>query len=71
MRCTIPRLPLPRGRYYLWTAVFRGWTGGAELLSWQPVARFDVHGPGLAEAPRAVVRLSPVHVEATWEISRD
>jgi ABC-type polysaccharide/polyol phosphate transport system ATPase subunit len=68
VRCSIPRLPLPKGRYYVWTAVFRGWTGGPELLSWQPIARFDVHGPPLAEAPRAVVRLSPVHVESTWEL---
>jgi ABC-type polysaccharide/polyol phosphate transport system ATPase subunit len=71
VRCTIPRLPLPKGRYYVWTAVYRGWTGGAELLSWQPIAQFEVHGPGLAEAPRAVVRLSPVHVDSAWQVERD
>ncbi len=70
VRCSIARLPLPKGRYYAWTAVFRGWTDGAQLLAWQPVARFEVHGPGLAETPRAVVRLSPVHVASTWSVSR-
>jgi ABC-type polysaccharide/polyol phosphate transport system ATPase subunit len=70
VRCTIPRLPLPNGRYYVWTSVFRGWTDGALLLAWQPVARFDVHGPGLAETPRAVVRLSPVHVASTWRVKQ-
>jgi ABC-type polysaccharide/polyol phosphate transport system ATPase subunit len=68
--CTIPRLPLPKGRYYVWAAVFRGWTDGAQLLAWQPIARFDVHGPGLAETPRAVVRLSPVHVASSWTVTR-
>jgi ABC-type polysaccharide/polyol phosphate transport system ATPase subunit len=68
VRCLLPRLPLPRGRYYVWASVYRGWTGGAELFSWQPVAQFEVHGPGLAEAPRAIVRLSPVHVESEWAV---
>ncbi|MEA2125806.1 MAG: lipopolysaccharide transport system ATP-binding protein [Solirubrobacteraceae bacterium] len=69
VRCSIPRLPLPKGRYYVWVAVYRGWTGGAQLLDWQPVAQFDVHGPGLAEAPLAVVRLSPVHVDSSWDVT--
>jgi ABC-type polysaccharide/polyol phosphate transport system ATPase subunit len=69
VRCSIPRLPLPKGRYYVWTAVYRGWTDGAQLLNWQPVAQFEVHGPGLAETPRAVVRLSPVHVASTWKVT--
>jgi ABC-2 type transport system ATP-binding protein len=69
VRCTIPRLPLPKGRYYLWMSVFRGYTNGAELINWQPVAQFDVYGPGLAETPRAIVRLSPVHVESKWDIT--
>jgi energy-coupling factor transporter ATP-binding protein EcfA2 len=70
VRCSINRLPLPKGRYYVWAAVFRGWTDGAQLLSWQPIAQFEVHGPGLAETPRAVVRLSPVHVTSSWEVQR-
>jgi ABC-type polysaccharide/polyol phosphate transport system ATPase subunit len=70
VRCSIPRLPLPKGRYYVWAAVYRGWDGGAELLAWQPVAQFEVHGPRLVETPRAIARLSPVHVDSVWEISQ-
>jgi ABC-type polysaccharide/polyol phosphate transport system ATPase subunit len=65
-RCTIPSLPLPRGRYYLWAAVFEH----ADLMPWHPVAHFDVAGPELDEAPRAVVRLAPVHVDATWDVAK-
>jgi hypothetical protein len=70
VRCSIPRLPLPGGRYYVWGGVYRNWTDGEELLPWQPVCQFDAHGPGLDRAPRAVVRLSPIHVESDWEIDR-
>jgi ABC-type polysaccharide/polyol phosphate transport system ATPase subunit len=68
VRCLIPRLPLTRGRYYVWACVFRGWTTGAELLGWQPVAEFEVHGPELDEAPTGIVRLAPLYVEAEWEV---
>ena len=61
-QCFIPSLPLPRGRYYVWAAVF----DSVDLMPWQPVANFDVIGPDLDAAPRAVVRLAPVHAEATW-----
>jgi ABC-type polysaccharide/polyol phosphate transport system ATPase subunit len=65
----IARLPLPRGRYYIWVAAYKGWTNGAELLGWQPVTHVDVHGPELDAAPRAVVRLAPLYVESSWEIA--
>ncbi len=68
VRCSIPSLPLPRGRYYLWIGVYRGHTQGEELIGWQPLSQFDVYGPELDAAPRAVVRLSPLHVESDWEI---
>jgi hypothetical protein len=45
-------------------------TAGNELLSWHPCAHFDVVGPDLDAGPLAVVRLAPVHVEATWEVGR-
>jgi ABC-type polysaccharide/polyol phosphate transport system ATPase subunit len=70
VRCSIPSLPLPRGRYYLWGGVYRNWTQGEELVGWQPLAEFDVYGPELDAAPRAIVRLSPLHVESGWEIER-
>jgi ABC-type polysaccharide/polyol phosphate transport system ATPase subunit len=66
--CSIARLPLPRGRYYTWVGMFD--TAGNELLSWHPCAHFDVAGPDLDAGPLAVVRLAPVHVEATWEVGR-
>jgi ABC-type polysaccharide/polyol phosphate transport system ATPase subunit len=69
--CSIRSMPLPRGRYYLWGAAYRNWTNGEELLAWQPLAQFDVYGPELDATPRAIVRLSPVHVESSWEVSHN
>jgi len=68
VRCTIPALPLPSGRYYIWGGVYKNWTQGDELVAWQPLTSFDVYGPELDAAPRAIVRLSPIHVESSWEI---
>jgi ABC-2 type transport system ATP-binding protein len=70
VHCSIDRLPLPMGRYYAWVGVYDKWTDGEELLGWQPVAQFDVYGPELDRAPRAVVRLAPFHVQSSWEIHR-
>jgi ABC-type polysaccharide/polyol phosphate transport system ATPase subunit len=67
VRCHIPRLPLPRGRYYVWVGIYDA--PGRELLPWHPVSRFDVVGPDLDAAPPATARLAPVHVEATWDVS--
>lgn len=64
IRCTLRNLPLPRGRYYLWLSVYRS----GELLPWHPTAHFDVIGVDLDPAPKAVVRPSPVHVEAAWDV---
>jgi ABC-type polysaccharide/polyol phosphate transport system ATPase subunit len=69
VRCEIPQLPLPRGRYYVWCGIYRDWTNGPELVGWQPLTPFDVYGPELDAAPRAVVRLSPLHVESSWDIA--
>ena len=68
--CEIPALPLPSGRYYVWAGVYKDWTNGTELIGWQPLIPFDVYGPELDAAPRAVVRLSPLHIESSWEIGR-
>jgi ABC-type polysaccharide/polyol phosphate transport system ATPase subunit len=66
IRCTIPKLPLPRGRYYVWIAV---WRRVGNPLAWHPVARFDVDGPELDWTPRSIVRLAPVHVDAVWNVA--
>ena len=70
IKCSIPSLPLPRGRYYLWGGIYKDWTEGQELIGWQPLTEFDVYGPELDAAPRAVVRLSPLHVDSEWAIER-
>ena len=67
VRCSIPRLPLPRGRYYVWAGIYDA--PGRELLPWHPITHFDVVGPDLDAAPPATARLAPVHVEATWDVS--
>jgi hypothetical protein len=66
VRLTIERLPLPRGRFYVWTGVFG--RKGRDALPWHPVAHVDVNGPLLDLPPRAVARLAPVHVAAAWEV---
>jgi ABC-type polysaccharide/polyol phosphate transport system ATPase subunit len=68
VRCSIPSLPLPRGRYYVWGGIYKDWTQGEELIGWQPLTEFDVYGPELDAAPRAIVRLAPVHVDSGWQI---
>ncbi|MGQ0830637.1 MAG: ABC transporter ATP-binding protein [Microthrixaceae bacterium] len=65
IQCTIPRLPLPRGRFYVWVSIAHD---GSDLVPWHPGATFNVQGPFLEVAPRAVVRLSPVHVPAEWQV---
>jgi ABC-type polysaccharide/polyol phosphate transport system ATPase subunit len=68
VQCSVPSTPLPRGKYYLWGGVYKNWTQGEELISWQPITQFEVYGPELDAAPKAVVRLSPLHVESSWDI---
>jgi ABC-type polysaccharide/polyol phosphate transport system ATPase subunit len=70
VRCSIPSLPLPAGRYYVWGGIYKNWTQGEELIGWQPLTEFDVYGPELDAAPRAVVRLSPIHVDSSWAIDQ-
>jgi ABC-type polysaccharide/polyol phosphate transport system ATPase subunit len=66
VRCSVARLPLPRGRFYMWTGIYDNL--GHELLPWHPAGRFDVVGPELDEAPRAIARLAPVYVDAAWSV---
>ncbi|HEY8526438.1 MAG TPA: polysaccharide ABC transporter ATP-binding protein [Acidimicrobiales bacterium] len=65
VRCDIDALPLPRGRFFLWAGVFER---GGELLRWHPAAHFDVIGPDLDVGPPGIIRLSPVHVGAKWQV---
>jgi ABC-2 type transport system ATP-binding protein len=70
VRCEIERLPLPKGRFYLWAGVYERNRHGPELLPWQAVAEFNVYGPRLDEAPRAIVRLAPLQLVSDWDFDR-
>jgi ABC-type polysaccharide/polyol phosphate transport system ATPase subunit len=67
LRCSIPHLPLPRGRFYLWLGVFES---SGELLPWHPVSQFSVLGPELGATPRGIVRQAPIELAPTWEVER-
>jgi hypothetical protein len=69
IRLDIERLPLPRGRYYVWTAITKTPLPGVDLIGWMPITHFNVTGPDLDQAPRGIVRPSPVHVQSRWEIA--
>jgi ABC-type polysaccharide/polyol phosphate transport system ATPase subunit len=66
IRCTIDRLPLPRGRYYLWVGIL---SKLGDPMGWQPLTHFDVIGPDLDDSPAGIVRLAPVHVAASWDVN--
>jgi len=66
IRCTIPRLPVAGGQYYVWTGVFD--RAGADLVPWQPVEKFGVTGAELGLAPRGIVRLAPLWIDARWDV---
>jgi ABC-2 type transport system ATP-binding protein len=68
----LAHLPLPRGNYYVWFAVHdplqRVARRGA-ITEWQPMGGMVVEGNArLDPTPRAIVRLSPVFVEADWSV---
>lgn len=69
-KCAIDQLPLPKGKFYLWLGVYERNCYGPELFPWQAVAEFDVYGPRLDEAPRAVVRLAPLQLVSSWDVDR-
>jgi ABC-type polysaccharide/polyol phosphate transport system ATPase subunit len=65
VRCAIERLPLPRGRYYMWVGIL---SKLGDPMGWQPLTHFDVIGPDLDDSPAGIVRLAPVHVAARWDV---
>jgi ABC-2 type transport system ATP-binding protein len=62
--CKIDDLPVARGRYSLWCGMVS--MSDRDVLPWHHCATFDAGGPELDEAPRAVVRLSPIQVGSSW-----
>jgi len=78
LRCRLRSLPLPKGRYSLWTAMVAATQGdmssatlndGRQVLPWQPVTAFEAFGPIHIAPPPGVMVLSPVFVDANWELS--
>ena len=67
VRCRVPFLPLPRGRFYLWLGIYEY---SVDLLPWSPVSQFDVLGPELVQTPRGVLRLAPIQLTPTWEVEQ-
>jgi ABC-type polysaccharide/polyol phosphate transport system ATPase subunit len=67
IKCTMRHLPLFKGRYSLWVGM-RSRGNTRRYISWQPVANFEVYGPLPSKAPNGVMVLSPVHVDADWQI---
>jgi ABC-type polysaccharide/polyol phosphate transport system ATPase subunit len=69
VRCHLPFLPLPSGRFYLWVE-FTG-AAAAAGLPWQPAQNFMIEGAPLDPAPLGVMRIAPVQVKATWDLDSD
>ena len=69
VRCVLDHIPIPNGRFYLWTSIHKPGMQSIDLVPWHPARAFDVVGPEVEETPNAVVRLSPVQVANSWEFS--
>ena len=61
--CGLRHLPLPGGRFSVWTGVF---DNEIDLLPWQPATLLETVGPQLDRLPRGIIRFAPVHVSASW-----
>jgi ABC-type polysaccharide/polyol phosphate transport system ATPase subunit len=67
VRSILQKLPVPHGHYSLWLAVLD--KDLYNLHAWRPVGSFDVFGPAAIRPPQGVMVLSPVYVDATWDMS--
>ena len=67
--CRLHNVPLPKGRYSIWTAMtsFGKWAD-TPLLPWKPAVSFDAFGPDIMEPPEGVMVATPLHVGTTWEV---
>jgi hypothetical protein len=68
MRCVLRGLPVPKGHYSLWLAMLDS-QDMSNIHGWRPVGSFDVFGPNAVRPPQGVMVLSPVYVDATWDLS--
>jgi len=67
MRCVLKGLPVPKGHYSLWLAMLDS-QDMANIHGWRPVGAFDVFGPNAVRPPQGVMVLSPVYVDASWDL---
>jgi ABC-type polysaccharide/polyol phosphate transport system ATPase subunit len=67
--CRLHNVPLPKGRYSIWTAMtsFGKWAD-TPLLPWKPAVSFDAFGPDIMEPPEGVMVATPLHVGTTWDV---
>ena len=65
VRLRIRSLPLPRGRFFAWVAIYRD---GSPVLTWQPAGSIDVIGPDLPELPPGIMRHGKSLADATWDV---
>jgi ABC-type polysaccharide/polyol phosphate transport system ATPase subunit len=61
--CHLERLPLPRGRFFVWLAIY---SEGQPLLRWHPAAPIDVFGPDLPRLPAGIMRQGRLMVHTRW-----
>jgi ABC-type polysaccharide/polyol phosphate transport system ATPase subunit len=70
VKCRLDHLPLPKGRYSVWAAMTGHNKGnGRPLIPWKPVLSFDMFGPSAFYAPEGVVILTPIYVNAEWQVN--
>jgi len=69
VHCRLHHVPLPRGRYSVWTAMtgFATWAQ-APYLPWKPAASFDAFGPEIFDPPEGVMVAAPLYVGTTWDV---
>jgi ABC-type polysaccharide/polyol phosphate transport system ATPase subunit len=70
VKCRLHHIPLPRGRYSVWTAMtgFGKWSE-APYMAWKPAASFDAFGPEILDPPEGVIVAAPLYVGTTWEVA--
>ncbi len=67
IRCVLNHIPLPRGRYSVWTAMLG--VKHRRLLPWNPVVSFEAFGPDQWPTPEGVMILTPIYVKADWQVN--
>jgi ABC-type polysaccharide/polyol phosphate transport system ATPase subunit len=68
--CRLSHLPLPKGRYSLWTAMTGAFAGrGKPFIPWKPAMHFDAFGPDPLRAPEGVMIMTPIYVRADWQVN--